>query len=256
VSRSHDEDLATAFDHRATEFERAPVQSDAEAILRLIAFADLPPGSRVLDAGCGPGLVAEAFLEAGHSVVGIDLSPVMIDRARLRCARFGERAQFLVGSLFDLESDGPFDATLSRLVLHHVENPLAFVARQVALLRPGGVLVACDHTTDPDPGRQAWHQEIERLRDRTHTRNLTPAGLMDLATRASLEHLRFVEEPFALDFDEWFDRGTPAAEKATVRAMLLRPGRFARGFSPSPSPGGTIAIACWKAMVRGIRPTA
>lgn len=256
MGRTHDEELTAAFDHQAVRFERSPVQADAAALRRLVAFADLAPGSRVLDAGCGPGLVAEAFLEAGHSVVGIDLSPVMIERARLRCDRFGERARFLAGSFFDADPGGPFDAAVSRHVLHHAEDPLAFVARQASLVRPGGVVVLCDHTTDPDPGRQAWHHEIECLRDRTHTRNLTPAGLVDLATRAGLGHLRFVEEPFLLDFDEWFDRGTPAAEKATVRAMVLRPGRYARGFSPHEQEGGTIAVACWRALVRGTRPTA
>lgn len=252
----HDEALAAAFDDQAARFERAPVQSDPEALRRLVAFADLPAGSRILDAGCGPGLVAEAFLEAGHSLVGIDLSPEMIELARRRCERFGERARFLNGSLFDLDPGGPFDAAVSRYVLHHADDPLGFVMRQVELLRPGGIIVASDHTTDPDPGRQAWHQEIERLRDRTHTRNLTPAGLIDLFTRAGLEHLAFREESFALDFDEWFDRGTPDSEKPTVRAMLLRPGRWARGFSPREREGGTIALACWRALVRGTRPLA
>jgi SAM-dependent methyltransferase len=254
VVRAHDEALAAAFDDQAARFERAPVQSDPEALRRLVAFAELPSGSRLLDAGCGPGLVAEAFLEAGHTVVGIDLSAEMVERARRRCERFGDRARFFHGSVFELDPGGPFDAAVSRYVLHHADDPLAFLARQVGLLRPGGVVVASDHTTDPDPGRQGWHQEIERLRDRTHTRNLTPAGLIDLFTRAGLAHLAFREEAFELDFDEWFDRGTPAAEKATVRAMVLRPGRDARGFSPREQPGGTIALACWRALVRGTRP--
>ncbi|HEX8200635.1 MAG TPA: class I SAM-dependent methyltransferase, partial [Isosphaeraceae bacterium] len=60
----HDADLASAFDDQAEQFERAPVQSDPHALARLVRIAALPPDSLVLDVGCGPGLVAEAFLRA------------------------------------------------------------------------------------------------------------------------------------------------------------------------------------------------
>src|SRR4051812_11349050 len=109
----HDRALATAFDGQAARFERAPVQSDPAALAALVRFAGLAPGSEVLDAGCGPGLVAEAFLEAGHRVSGVDLSAEMVERARRRCARFGDRARFAQASIFDAAPGGPFDATVS-----------------------------------------------------------------------------------------------------------------------------------------------
>ena len=52
----HDQALAAAFDGQAARFERAPVQTDPGALARLVRFADLPPDSLLLDAGCGPGL--------------------------------------------------------------------------------------------------------------------------------------------------------------------------------------------------------
>src|SRR4029077_17756719 len=121
------------------------------AIERLVREADFPRGGLVLDAGCGPGLVAAALLEAGFRLVGVDLSGVMIERAQKRCAPHGSRARFLQVSVFDRALDplGPFDAALSRYVLHHIVDPAAFVARQVDLLRTGGILVANDHVTDP-----------------------------------------------------------------------------------------------------------
>src|SRR5262245_58828998 len=97
----HDRALAEAFDGQAPQFERAPKQSDPAGLERLIRQADLPAGSLVLDAGCGPGLVASALLAAGHRVVGVDLSREMIERARLRCAGFGASATFTQGSLHD-----------------------------------------------------------------------------------------------------------------------------------------------------------
>src|SRR5271165_4964822 len=153
MSNQHDQALATAFDAQAPRFERAPVQSDPAALERLVQFAGFPPGSRILDTGCGPGLVCAALLAAGHRVVGVDLSLEMIARARRRCEPWGDRAEFHQLSLFDsaLDDLAPFDGALSRYVVHHVIDPSAFVARQVQLLRPGGTLVINDHLTDPRP---------------------------------------------------------------------------------------------------------
>lgn len=207
----------------------------------------------MLDAGCGPGLVAEALLRAGYRVAGIDLSAEMIARARQRCASFGDRAGFEQKSLFDPSLAGPFDGAISRFVLHHTPDPGAFLRRQAELLRPGGVLALCDHTTDPDPARAGWHQRIEVARDRTHTRNPTPGEMIDLLAAAGLTDLRLFEEPLVLDFDEWFDRGTPAEDKATVRESLLS-GTSARGFQPFLQKDGRVRIEGWIAIARGIKP--
>ena len=248
---AHDEALSKAFDRQAPLFERSPVQTDAAALARLVAFAALPSGAHVLDAGCGPGLVAEAFLTAGCRVTGVDLSAEMVGRARARCARFGDRATFTQGRLDDLPRGAGFDAAVSRFVLHHVQEPGAFLAAQAARVRPGGAVVASDHVGDPDPARARWHAEIELARDVTHVRCLSPGELLDAFARAGLGTLRLAEEPLDLDFDEWFDRGTPRATKDEVRRMLLA-GR-ARGFEPVPRPDGGVTIRAVRALVRGER---
>jgi SAM-dependent methyltransferase len=203
------------------------------------------------DAGCGPGLVSEALAAAGCSVLGVDLSAEMIRRARVRCARFDGQTQFRQASVFDLPSDELFDGAISRYVIHHLTDPGAFIRRQVEHLRPGASMVACDHTTDPDSGAAAAHQTIERARDRSHTRNLTPGGLLDLFAASGLSSLELREDPFTLDFDEWFDRGTPSAPKATVREQVLA--ARARGFRAMETPDGAVVISCWRAYVRGVK---
>lgn len=226
--------------------------SDPAALERLVAFAELPAGSHVLDAGCGPGLVAEAFLRAGHRVLGVDLSEEMVARARARCAGYGQRVRFGRQSLHD-PVEGPFDAAVSRLVIHHLLEPAAFVRRQAELLGPGGVLLAADIVTDPDPVRRRWHDEVERARDGTHVRTLTPGEILDLLASAGLTAVRAVEEPFVHDFDEWFDRGSPTRPKEEVRALLLS-GPGARGFAPGRGPDGSVRIDGWRILARGSRP--
>jgi len=60
------------------------------------------------------------------------------------------------------------------------------------------------------------------------------------------------EEEFELDFDEWFNRGTPSKSKSEVRAMLLS--GTARGFAPTPRADGGLTLRCFREMVRGIKP--
>jgi SAM-dependent methyltransferase len=243
-------DLARAFDGQAEQFERAPVQSDPAALSRLVAFAGFAQGARLLDAGCGPGLVAEAFLSAGCRIHGVDLSKEMVLRAERRCLRFGAQAKFEVGAVESLEA-GPFDGAVSRFVVHHATEPLAFLRAQLARVRPGGRVVVCDHTSDPDPGPSAWHNEVERARDGTHARTLSPGELLDLCARAGLVRLRVAEEPYQLDFDEWYDRGTPTLPKAEVRRMA-EAGR-ARGFEPVVRPDGGLTFLSFRQLVCGER---
>jgi SAM-dependent methyltransferase len=248
----HERRVAEAFDGQAARFEKAPVQTDPAVLDWLVRAADLPDDSLVLDAGCGPGIVSAAFLAAGHRMVGVDLSAAMVERARQRCAGYDGRARFEHRSLFDPVLVGPFDAALSRLVLHHTPDPAAFIRRQAELVKPGGILLLCDHTTDPDARAATWHRELEIDRDRTHTLNLSPGALLDLLATAGLVDLRLRELPFALDFDEWFDRGTPRAAKEDVRRRLLA-SPVCRGFRPEPLPGGAVRIHGWLATVRGVK---
>jgi hypothetical protein len=127
------------------------------------------------------------------------------------------------------------------------------VRHQVSLLRAGGILVLSDHATDPDPEIAAHHERLERGRDSTHTRNLTSGELVDLLASAGLMTIRLEEELFHLDFDEWFDRGTPSMPKAELRAHMLS-GPPVRGFRAAGQPDGSARIDCVRALVRGVKP--
>jgi trans-aconitate 2-methyltransferase len=100
---------------------------------------------RVLDAGCGSGRVTELLaqrLPRGR-VVALDGSRSMVEAARARLVRFGDRIEYLVADLGEpLPLDGPVDAILSTATFHWVPDHDALFRNLAAAIRPGGRLVA------------------------------------------------------------------------------------------------------------------
>jgi trans-aconitate 2-methyltransferase len=100
---------------------------------------------RVLDAGCGSGRVTEALAERlpGGFVVALDASPAMLDEARRRLARFGERIEYVQADLgLPLPIEGLVDAILSTATFHWVPDHDALLRNLAAVIRPGGRLAA------------------------------------------------------------------------------------------------------------------
>lgn len=99
-------------------------------------------GARVLDVGCGGGLLSEALAGAGAEVVAIDLAPELIKVARLHKLETGVRVDYRLQSVESLaaEQPGSFDAITCMEMLEHVPDPAAIVGACATLLKPGGRL--------------------------------------------------------------------------------------------------------------------
>jgi len=97
---------------------------------------------RVLDVGCGGGLLTEAMAAEGARATGIDLSEQLIDIARLHLLESGLQAEYRVVSAEALaaEQPGTFDAVTCMEMLEHVPDPQAIVQACFDVLKPGGSL--------------------------------------------------------------------------------------------------------------------
>jgi 2-polyprenyl-6-hydroxyphenyl methylase/3-demethylubiquinone-9 3-methyltransferase len=96
---------------------------------------------RVLDIGCGAGLLAEALAAAGCEVVGVDAGAEVIAAARAHAAGRGLRLEYRVAAAEDLADEGhKYDVVTALEIIEHVESPADFVRTLARLLNPGGLL--------------------------------------------------------------------------------------------------------------------
>jgi len=99
-------------------------------------------GARVLDVGCGGGILSEALAASGANVTGIDLALRVLEVARLHLLESGHTVDYREISVEALaeESPGTFDVITCMEMLEHVPDPASIIAACASLLKPGGRL--------------------------------------------------------------------------------------------------------------------
>jgi 2-polyprenyl-3-methyl-5-hydroxy-6-metoxy-1,4-benzoquinol methylase len=103
--------------------------------------------SRVLDVGCGAGAFSRTLAARGHRVTGVDLSPEMIRLATMRSDPKLDVTFRCADFMHEQHLEAGYDAVVSISMLHHVLADEA-IPRMAGLVRPGGVLVVHDVTSD------------------------------------------------------------------------------------------------------------
>ncbi len=182
------------FTKDAESFASGRIMNDEDALEALASLADLHPTDRVVDVACGPGIVATHLAPEVAQVVGVDLTPKMLELARTRAASRGvdDRCRFIDGSMDGLPfPDGCFDVAVSRYALHHAHHVDSVADELVRVVRAGGHIVVVDFDAPADEAVAAAYDEAERLRDPSHVRNLTAA---DIQSRFTNRGCRLVSE--------------------------------------------------------------
>jgi len=112
------------------------------------------PGDRALDLGCGTGRVAELLAETGATVVGIDLSPDLIETAKERAAARGLTIDYHAGDCENLEGieDAAFDAVGSSVGIVFSPDHEASARELARVTKPGGRIALANWA--PGPGVQ------------------------------------------------------------------------------------------------------
>lgn len=221
---AHNEVVRREFAGQAATFgDPRYVFADTEILDWILEHVPAEPHVTALDVAAGAGHLARAVAARVRQVVALDLTPEML-LAGKRAAEAAGVANMLFerGDAAALPYlDESFDLVTSRFAVHHFADPPVQLAEMVRVCRPGGHLVVIDLVA-VDDGVAERHNELERLRDPSHTNALTEGRLVALLEAAGAE----VESPNArdqqLDFDRWIAQaGTPADVADSVREQLL-----------------------------------
>lgn len=134
----------------------------ADAVQGLIQQLACPPGSLILDAGCGPGRWSISLARGGYLVRGVDLSPRMVAEAVEAASQQGlnrEAIDFQVGDMEHIpHPDATFDAVICFNALDFVPSPGAALAELWRVLKPDGRLALMTLGAYSPVKRQSWRR--------------------------------------------------------------------------------------------------
>jgi SAM-dependent methyltransferase len=124
-----------AFDRAVGAYERVVAPVTARVAEALADLTGVGPDRDVLDAGCGPGVVAAVSAGRRARVAGADVSPEMVTRARRRVPQ----GEFVVSPVETLPfADASFDIALANFLVSHLPEPDAAMLELARVTRPGG----------------------------------------------------------------------------------------------------------------------
>lgn len=182
-------------------------------------------GLRLLDIGCGGGLLSEPMRRLGFQVTGVDASERNIGVARVHADRSGLAIDYRASTAEALLAAGeaPFDVVLNMEVIEHVADPKAFLADCSRLLAPGGLMVVAtlNRTLKSLAFAKIGAEYILGWLPRgAHDwrKFLTPQELIGLAQGPALA----VDGPFGVAYDPLSDRWSQSRDTAINYMITIR----------------------------------
>lgn len=189
----------------------------------LLAASGAGREDTVLDVACGPGLMACEFAKAVRHVTGIDLTPAMIEQAKvLQQTQSLTNLTWHVGDAQPLPfANASFSLVFTRYSFHHFLDPRAVLAEMVRVCSSGGRVVVVDvFMSNPDQAEA--YNRLEKLRDPSHVRALALEELTGLLTEAGLQDVRMQFYKHEVEMEQVLQRSFPAPGDADkIRKMFM-----------------------------------
>ena len=200
----------------------AHAEQQVEMVRQQVRSFIAPNGDeRALDAGTGAGTLALALAPLVREVVGVDVVPELLERARKDAPA---NVTFVEGDVTKLPFESAsFDLSCSRRTLHHVARPELAVAELARVTVPGGLVFVDDQIAPVDPLAALELDRFERARDPSHTRTLPDIDVSHLLEANSLVLLRTRFQSHRRELDYYLGlAGCEGEDRERVR--LLSPG--------------------------------
>lgn len=164
------------FSRRSTCYSSGHILQEVDDLKMALKFAPLPTSARVLDVAAGAGNTGLHLASLGHRVVLADLSLSMLQRCMEGAASRQLRADFCRHTAEQMPWDNEtFDLVTCRVAAHHFSCPATFVMESARVLKKSGKFILIDGSFEDDhPEAEEWLHRVEKLRDPSHNRFVTP----------------------------------------------------------------------------------
>ncbi len=176
------------FARQSQRYGKSHILADVTDVEAALQHIPLPARARVLDIATGAGHAGLHFASLGHDVTLSDLAGPMLERVAEAAAARGLIVELREHPAEALPyADESFDLVACRVAPHHFSAPVKFLHETARVLASGGWLLLIDGTVpDDEPEAEAWLHEVEKLRDPSHHRFLTPHAWRELCAGTGL----------------------------------------------------------------------
>jgi len=220
----HKDRIREAFTTQADSYASSVIIAAEEARRGFVKFIGPQPSDRVLDIATGPGFLALLFAEQVAGVIGVDLTPAMLERAEANRLKRGlTNVQFQEGDAELLSfPNATFDIVICGNAFHHFTEPNHILAEMVRMTKQNGKVAITDTITSENPDQASLHNKLERWRDPSHIRNLPLTELVSLFEKAGLQDIRTATYDTQRELKEWFNIShTPFDVAERVRTAFI-----------------------------------
>jgi len=189
----------------------------------IVEAAGLTGSEIVVDLGSGAGHTALACGPHAAKVVGVDVTPQMVETATALALQRGlANVEFRAGDVAHLPfADGSVDVVTSRVSAHHFADVPRVLAEAWRVLKPEGRLIVSDTVAPEDAAADTFLNCIEVLRDPSHVRDYRGSEWMRMLQAAGFAAEMLARMPLALDGADWVKRqDTSPARVAAIRELL------------------------------------
>lgn len=211
------------FSRQSHNYGQSHILGNVEDVQFALSHIPLPPRSKVLDVAAGAGHTGLHLAGLGYDVTLADIAAPMLERVRETA-----RARGLVVAVNQHPAeempyaDAAFDLVTCRVAAHHFSSPEKFFSESGRVLRPGGFLLLIDGAApDDEPEAEEWIHQVEKLRDPSHNRLLTPKRAAHLSEQAGLKVIHIEVSEFKQPDLEWYFQTAATSEENRRKVRLL-----------------------------------
>lgn len=174
------------FGRQSHRYGKGHILENVADVDAALTHTRLPARANVLDVATGAGHTGLHLASLGHDVTLADIAAPMLERVREAAERRGLKVEARQHPAEALPyPDASFDLVTCRVAPHHFSSPASFVNESARVLRPGGWFLVIDGSIQDDqPEAEEWLHQVEKFRDPSHARLLSPGRWRVLCEQA------------------------------------------------------------------------